>query len=69
MDPVSDPTPDATPFFNDFKDVKKISYFFLITYPQYITVSLKLKNLIFAKILCQIVVFMAVSIPIILKVH
>jgi hypothetical protein len=33
MDP--DPTPDPTPFFNDFKDVKKkISYFFLITYPQ-----------------------------------
>jgi hypothetical protein len=29
--------PDTTPFFNDFKDVKKIffsSYFFLITYPQ-----------------------------------
>jgi hypothetical protein len=43
--------PDPTPFINDFKNVKKIffSYFFLITYPQYIIFSLK--NLIFYKIL------------------
>jgi hypothetical protein len=29
-----DPTPDPTPFFSDFKDAKKNSIFFLITYPQ-----------------------------------
>jgi hypothetical protein len=43
-----DPTPDPTPFLNDFKDVKKIMFFifFLITYPlvpiiPYIIFSLK----------------------------
>jgi hypothetical protein len=32
----TDPTPDPTPFFSDFKDVKKLifSYYFHITYPQ-----------------------------------
>jgi hypothetical protein len=35
MDPDPDPTPDPTPFFINFKNAKKkISYFFLITYPQ-----------------------------------
>ncbi len=38
MDPDPDLDPDPTPypthFFSDFKDVKKISYFLLITYPQ-----------------------------------
>ncbi len=29
-----DPTPDPTPFFIDFKDAKRKSYFFLITCPQ-----------------------------------
>ncbi len=27
--PTPDPTPDPTPFFSDFKDAKKISFFFL----------------------------------------
>jgi hypothetical protein len=32
-DPVPDPTPDPTPFFSDFKDAKKISYFFSYNLP------------------------------------
>jgi hypothetical protein len=32
MDP--DPTPEPAPFFIDFKDAKKNSYFFLVTSPQ-----------------------------------
>jgi hypothetical protein len=35
VDPDPDPTPDLTLIFSDFKDAtKKLSYFFLITYPQ-----------------------------------
>ncbi len=46
-DPATDPdpTPDPTPFFSDFKDTKKISYFFLITHRQATIFSRK--NLIF----------------------
>jgi hypothetical protein len=34
MEPDPDPTPDPAPFFSDFKDAKKNSHFFLITYPE-----------------------------------
>jgi hypothetical protein len=39
MDP--DPTPDQTPFFLDFKDAKKNSYFFLLLAHRHIIFSLK----------------------------
>ncbi len=28
----ADPDPDSTPFFNDFKDVKKINFFLIVAY-------------------------------------
>ncbi len=50
-----DPDPVPAPFFNDFKDVKKI-FFFLITHPQvlvpYIIISLKIK-FFFLILFCQ----------------
>jgi hypothetical protein len=32
MDPDPNPTPDPTPFFRDFKDAKKNSFSFFITF-------------------------------------
>jgi hypothetical protein len=49
----SDPNPDPTPFFSDFKDAKKnfSSYFFLRTYPQAHYLQSKKFNL-FSNIVC-----------------